>query len=388
MKLLWIFTTLFFGFIINSCDSGDERKLPSVLIESIQVEEGNTTNYLEVLLTLTNSVDYDLSVDVRTVDGTAIKGKDYTDLYEIIIFSAGEEQASFAIEIIGDNIPEDNEIFSIRLENPQNVKIDNSIATVTIINDDEHIFFIPETGYTTPDTYEGMTLVWSDEFDGPNINSNNWTFEIGTGTWGWGNNELQYYQEENASIIDGNLVIEARSQTVENSNYTSSRIITRGKQSFQYGRVDIRAVMPEGQGLWPALWMLGSNHLQVGWPTCGEIDIMEMIGGEERDNVVHGTAHWDQDGHVSYGQSTTNESGKLSEEYHVYSIIWDAQSIRWYLDDVNFNTIDITPEALSAFHDDFYFIMNVAVGGAWAGSPDNTTLFPQWMIVDYIRVFQ
>ena len=148
MKLLWIFTTLFFGFIINSCDSGDERKLPSVLIESIQVEEGNTTNYLEVLLTLTNSVDYDLSVDVRTVDGTAIKGKDYTDLYEIIIFSAGEEQASFAIEIIGDNIPEDNEIFSIRLENPQNVKIDNSIATVTIINDDEHIFFIPETGYT------------------------------------------------------------------------------------------------------------------------------------------------------------------------------------------------------------------------------------------------
>jgi len=388
MKLLWIFTTLFFGFIINSCDSGDERKLPSVLIESIQVEEGNTTNYLEVLLTLTNSVDYDLSVDVRTVDGTAIKGKDYTDLYEIIIFSAGEEQASFAIEIIGDNIPEDNEIFSIRLENPQNVKIDNSIATVTIINDDEHIFFIPETGYTTPDTYEGMALVWSDEFDGPNINSNNWTFEIGTGTWGWGNNELQYYQEENTSIIDGNLVIEARSQTVENSNYTSSRIITRGKQSFQYGRVDIRAVMPEGQGLWPALWMLGSNHLQVGWPTCGEIDIMEMIGGEERDNVVHGTAHWDQDGHVSYGQSTTNESGKLSEEYHVYSIIWDAQSIRWYLDDVNFNTIDITPEALSAFHDDFYFIMNVAVGGAWAGSPDNTTLFPQWMIVDYIRVFQ
>ena len=375
MKLLWIFTTLFFGFIINSCDSGDERKLPSVLIESIQVEEGNTTNYLEVLLTLTNSVDYDLSVDVRTVDGTAIKGKDYTDLYEIIIFSAGEEQASFAIEIIGDNIPEDNEIFSIWLENPQNVKIDNSIATVTIINDDEHIFFIPETGYTTPDTYEGMTLVWSDEFDGPNINSNNWTFEIGTGTWGWGNNELQYYQEENTSIIDGNLVIEARSQTVENSNYTSSRIITRGKQSFQYGRVDIRAVMPEGQGLWPALWMLGSNHLQVGWPTCGEIDIMEMIGGEERDNVVHGTAHWDQDGHVSYGQSTTNESGKLSEEYHVYSIIWDAQSIRWYLDDVNFNTIDITPAALSAFHDDFYFIMNVAVGGVWPGSPDNTTLF-------------
>ena len=388
MKFLRMFTILSIVFILNSCNSDDEKKLPSIFVESIQVEEGNTTNYLEVMLTLTNSVDYDLSVDVRTVDGTAIKGKDYTDLYEVIIFSAGQEQASFDIEILGDDIPEDNEIFSIRLENPLNVKIDNRTATVTLINDDEHIFSIPETGYSTPETYEGMTLVWSDEFDGPEINSNNWTFEIGTGNWGWGNNELQYYQEDNTSIIDGNLVIEARRQTLDNSIYTSSRLITRGKQSFQYGRVDIRAVMPEGQGIWPALWMLGSNHLQVGWPTWGEIDIMEMIGGEERDNVVHGTAHWNQDGHVSYGQSMTNVSGKLSEEYHVYSIIWDEQSIRWYFDDVNFNTIDITPAALSAFHDDFFFIMNVAVGGVWAGSPDNTTLFPQWMIVDYIRVFQ
>ena len=388
MKFLRMFTILSIVFILNSCNSDDEKKLPSIFIESIQVEEGNTTNYLEVMLTLTNSVDYDLSVDVRTVDGTAIKGKDYTDLYEVIIFSAGQEQALFDIEILGDDIPEDNEIFSIILENPLNVKIDNRTATVTLINDDEHIFSIPETGYSTPETYEGMTLVWSDEFDGPEINSNNWTFEIGTGNWGWGNNELQYYQGDNTSIIDGNLVVEARRQTLENSNYTSSRLITRGKQSFQYGRVDIRAVMPEGQGIWPALWMLGSNHLQVGWPTCGEIDIMEMIGGEERDNVVHGTAHWNQDGHVSYGQSMTNVSGKLSEEYHVYSIIWDEQSIRWYFDDVNFNTIDITPAALSAFHDDFFFIMNIAVGGIWAGSPDNTTLFPQWLIVDYIRVFQ
>ena len=386
MKFLRIFPILSIVFILNSCNSDDE-KFPSIFIESIQVDEGNTTNYLEVMLTLTNSADHDLSVDVRTVNGTAINEKDYTDLYEIIIFSAGQEQASFNIEILGDNIPEDNEIFSIRLENPLNVEIDNSTATITIINDDEHNFSIPETGYSTPETYEGMTLVWNDEFDGPSINSNNWTFEIGTGNWGWGNNELQNYQEDNTSIIDGNLVIEARRQSLDNSNYTSSRLITRGKQSFQYGRVDIRAVMPEGQGIWPALWMLGSNHLQVGWPTCGEIDIMEMIGGGERDNVVHGTAHWDLRGHVSYGLSMTNNSGKLSEEYHVYSIIWDEQSIRWYFDDVNFNTIDITPAALSAFHDDFYFIMNVAVGGVWAGSPDNTTLFPQWMIIDYIRVF-
>ena len=388
MKFLRTFTILSIVFVLNSCNSDDEKKLPSISIESIQIEEGNTTNYLEVMLALTNSVDYDLSVDVRTVDGTAIKGKDYTYLYEVIIFYAGQEQASFNIEILGDDIPEDNEIFSIRLENPHNVNIVNSTATIALINDDEHIFSIPEIGYSTPELYEGMTMIWSDEFDGPEINNNNWTFEIGTGNGGWGNNELQYYQEDNTSIIDGNLVIEARRQTLENSNYTSSRLITRGKQSFKYGRVDIRAVMPEGQGIWPALWMLGSNHSQVGWPTCGEIDIMEMIGGEEKDNVVHGTAHWNQGGVVSYGQSMTNESGKLSEEYHVYSIIWDEQSIRWFFDDINYNTIDITPEALSAFHDDFFFIMNIAVGGNWPGSPDNTTIFPQWMIVDYIRVFQ
>ena len=385
MKIFWILTVL---FIMNACNSDDDNIVPSVSIESIQIEEGNTINNLEIALTLSNTVDYDLSVDVRTVDGTAIKGLDYTELNEVIIFNAGEQEATFTIQIIGDNIPEYTEIFSIRLENPYNVTIDINFATVTILNDDEHVFSIPETGYSTPESYDGMELVWSDEFNASSIDNSNWTFETGTGNWGWGNNELQYYQEINTSIIDGNLVIEARKESVDNSNYTSSRIITRDKKSFKYGRVDIRAVMPEGQGIWPALWMLGSNHFQVGWPTCGEIDIMEMIGGGDgRDNVLRGTAHWNQGGHVSYGQGYTHESN-LSDEYHVYSIIWDDQNIRWYFDDINFNTMDITSEALSAFHNNFYFIMNVAVGGVWPGSPDNTTLFPQWMIVDYIRVFQ
>ena len=388
MEFLRIFTTLSIVLTFFSCNNENKDNLPSVSIASVEILEGNSNNNLEITLILTNAVDYDLSVDVRTVDGTAMKDKDYTDLYEVVIFSAGQEQSSFNIEILGDDTPEDNEIFSIILENPLNVNIDNSTATVTIINDDAHIFSIPETGYSTPETYEGMSLVWSDEFDVSTVNASNWTFEIGTGTWGWGNNELQYYQEDNTSIIDGNLVIEARRQTLESSNYTSSRLITRDKKSFRYGRVDIRAVMPEGQGIWPALWMLGSNHFQVGWPTCGEIDIMEMIGGGDgRDNVLRGTAHWNQGGHVSYGQGYTNESN-LSEEYHVYSIVWDEENIRWYFDDINFNTMDITPAELSAFHNNFYFIMNVAVGGQWPGSPDNTTLFPQWMIVDYIRVFQ
>ncbi|MFL3026674.1 MAG: family 16 glycosylhydrolase [Candidatus Neomarinimicrobiota bacterium] len=385
LRISFILTTVFSFF---SCNNDNMDSVPAVSIENIQVEEGSTNNNLEITLTLTNAVDYDLSVDARTADGTAVKGNDYTNFNEVVVFTAGQQQSSFNIEIIGDDTPEDNEIFSIRLENPVNVTIDNRIALVTILNDDEHIFSIPETGYSTPETYEGMTLVWSDEFDGSSINTSNWSFEIGTGNWGWGNNELQYYQEDNSSIINGNLVIEARKESIENSNYTSSRLITRDKKSFRYGRVDIRAVMPEGQGIWPALWMLGSNHFQVGWPTCGEIDIMEMIGGGNgRDNVLRGTAHWNQGGHVSYGQGYTNES-YLSNEYHVYSIIWDEQNIRWYFDDINYNTMDITPAQLSAFHNNFYFIMNIAVGGEWPGSPDNSTLFPQWMIIDYIRVFQ
>ena len=387
MKYLKIFTILSIIFILNSCGSDDENKLPSISIESIQVEEGNTTNNLEVMLTLTKAVDFDVSLEARTIDGTAIKGEDYTDLHEVIIFTAGQEQLSINIEILGEQVPEDNEIFSVRLEDPFNVKIATSTATITLINDDEHFFTIPENGYSTPETYEGMTLVWSDEFDGPNINSNNWTFEIGTGNGGWGNNELQYYQEANTSIIDGNLVVEARRETIGSSSYTSSRLITKDKQSFQYGRVDIRAVMPKGQGLWPALWMLGSNFSQVGWPACGEIDIMEMKGGENSDNLVYGTAHWEQGGHVFYGQTITNDSGKLSEDYHVYSLIWDEESISWFFDDINYNSVDINPDALSAFREEFFIILNIAVGGDFPGSPDNTTIFPQWMIIDYIRVF-
>ena len=145
--------------------------------------------------------------------------------------------------------------------------------------------------------------------------------------------------------------------------------------------------MPKGQGLWPALWMLGNNFSQVGWPACGEIDIMEMKGGENSDNLVYGTAHWEQGGHVFYGQTITNDSGKLSEDYHVYSLIWDEESISWFFDDVNYNSVDITPDVLSAFREEFFIILNIAVGGDFPGSPDNTTIFPQWMIIDYIRVF-
>lgn len=247
---------------------------------------------------------------------------------------------------------------------------------------------IPTIGYTTPENYNAMHLVWRDEFEGDQLNSADWKHE--TGGHGWGNNELQYYQEKNVTVRDGHLIITARQESVQGKGYTSSRIITQGKREFQYGRVDIRALLPKGQGIWPALWMLGYNIAAVDWPACGEIDIMEMIGGPGKDNTVHGTAHWDNGGsHAMYGNHRTLEGNKiLADEFHVFSVVWTPTAITWYLDDVQYNVMDTTPAALSEFQNKFYFIFNVAVGGNWPGSPDGTTTFPQQMIVDYIRVFQ
>lgn len=247
-------------------------------------------------------------------------------------------------------------------------------------------------GYFTPLEYEGYTLIWQDEFNGNSLDTEVWDFEIGDGCpnlCGWGNNELEYYRTQNTTVADSVLSITAKEESFGGRNYTSSRIITQGNKSFQYGRIDIRALLPEGQGLWPALWMLGENISSVGWPRCGEIDIMEMIGGDGRENQVHGTVHWDDGGnHANYGQSYTLPSETFTDAYHVFTIIWDESFIKWYVNDQLYNEISITDSGMSEFHQPFFFIFNVAVGGTWPGNPDATTKFPQTMKVDYVRVFQ
>jgi hypothetical protein len=248
-----------------------------------------------------------------------------------------------------------------------------------------------DLGYTTPLQYDGYELVWNDEFDGTTLNTSNWVYEIGDGCpslCGWGNNELQYYRRENAWVADGTLIIEAREENFGTRNYTSARIKTQGKQSFQYGRIDIRALLPVGQGIWPALWMLGNDITSVGWPRCGEIDIMEMIGGNGRENQVHGTLHWHNNGHVSAGNSRRLTQGTFADEYHVFTLTWDETNIRWFVNDSQFGIINITPDHMTEFHQQFFFIFNVAVGGIWPGNPDATTVFNQQMKVDYVRVFQ
>lgn len=251
---------------------------------------------------------------------------------------------------------------------------------------------IPSKGFTSPSTYPGMELIWADEFEGTSLDEKNWNYELGDGcpgNCGWGNNELQYYKKENTSVRDGYLFIEAKKESSGGKLYTSSRLTTQNKITQKFGRIDIRAVLPKGKGIWPALWMLGKNIDEVGWPRCGEIDIMEMIGGPQDDDTIYGTVHWDNAGsHAEYGGKVELLSTTFNDQFHVFSIIWDEKFITWYLDNKEYHKIDITPSGLNEFQKDFFFIFNVAVGGNWPGNPDATLVFPQKMIVDYVRVFR
>jgi len=259
------------------------------------------------------------------------------------------------------------------------------------------------TGYTTPTSYSGYSLLWSDEFSGSTLNTTEWNYDIGTGDNGWGNDEEQYYRRENASLQEGLLIIEAKEENFGNRSYTSSRIKTQGKFNFKYGRVDIRAAMPKGKGMWPALWMLGENITSIGWPYSGEIDIMEMVGGSGLENRTVGTAHWNSGGTyqadgvtkqpyapASFGDTKTLSGGEtLANAFHVFSLVWTSSRLTWYIDDVQYHTMAINSGAeLSAFQKEFFLIFNVAVGGRWPGSPNSNTTFPQRMLVDYVRVFQ
>ncbi|MBN2000697.1 family 16 glycosylhydrolase [candidate division KSB1 bacterium] len=246
------------------------------------------------------------------------------------------------------------------------------------------VFFIKPSVYS-----QNWALVWSDEFNDETINPAIWTRQ--TGGHGWGNNELQYYtdRDDNAFLQEGMLIIKAMKENYQGNNYTSARLTSRNKKSFRYGKIEARIKLPYGQGIWPAFWMMGVNYGSVGWPKCGEIDIMEMIGGDNRENIVHGTVHWDHDGnYASYGKSFKLNSGTFAQDFHIFYIIWENNKIEWYVDDVRYNVIDITPDALSEFHQEFFIQLNLAVGGRWPGNPDGSTEFPQKLTIDYVRVYQ
>jgi beta-glucanase (GH16 family) len=244
----------------------------------------------------------------------------------------------------------------------------------------------------------GWTLIWSDEFEGRNgsgVDQQKWTMQTGGG--GWGNNELEYYTDrlQNAYLENGALVIKAIRETYTGPdgvirNYTSSRLKTQGKFVQAYGRFEARIKIPYGQGFWPAIWMLGSDISQVGWPQCGEIDIMENIGREP--STIHGTIHGPAYSRPGIGAPYTLSNGeRFADAYHVYAIEWEPKAIRWYVDATLYKTVtpdNLPPGATWVFNHPFFVLLNLAVGGSWPGSPDASSVFPQFMLVDYVRVYQ
>ncbi len=250
------------------------------------------------------------------------------------------------------------------------------------------------TSCNSDETQEVTTLtnrVFVDNFDVDGApNSAIWTYETGTGQNGWGNNELQYYTDrpENIVVEDGMLKITAIQEQFEGSGYTSARITTKGLYSKKYGRFEARIKLPWGQGIWPAFWLLGDNIDTVGWPQCGEIDIMEFRGDEP--TIVHGSLHGPgYSGGNPITKSYELQNDRFDTDFHIFGIEWGEGYINFYVDDVLYNQItpaDVTGEWV--YDHEFFIIMNLAVGGSFAGSPNANTVFPQTMLVDYVRVYQ
>jgi beta-glucanase (GH16 family) len=246
-------------------------------------------------------------------------------------------------------------------------------------------------GVTAPD---GWKLSWNDEFDGASgekPDSTKWGYDLGGD--GWGNDELEYYTDrpENAATDgQGHLLITLKSETYMNRSYTSARLLTLGKFSQTYGRFEARIQVPTGQGVWPAFWMLGADIKTNTWPGCGEIDIMEVAGGKPR--VNHGSLHGPgYSGGSPLTGTYTLASGALSDEFHLYAVEWETNVVRFYVDESLYETrknTDVPAGGTWVYDHPFFFILNVAVGGSFGGVPDATTLLPQTMTVDYVRVYQ
>lgn len=248
------------------------------------------------------------------------------------------------------------------------------------------------------------TLAWSDEFSGPagaSPDATKWVLEVGNGSNGWGNRERQYYTSttKNASTDGaGNLVITAYKETPGRKyrcwygecQYTSARLKTQGRFEQAYGRFEARVRVPFGQGIWPAFWMLGNNIQGAGWPACGEIDIMEYIGREPFN--VYGTIHGPgYSGAGGIGAPYTLPAERFTDDFHVFAVEWEPSRIRWYVDGRLYQTrtpADLPAGSAWVFDHPFFVLLNLAVGGKWPGDPDATSVFPQKMFVDYVRVYR
>jgi len=363
--------------------------LPSLTISDRQVLE--STPSLSVRLVLDQTTDTPIEVAYEVVGETAQPGLDFVGTSSTVTIEANNDASTIIIELLDDEIKEVDETIMIRVLSADGADIVTEEARIRVLDNDNAV--LTEEGYNTAEEQFGYSMAWQDEFNGSILDEASFNFELGDGCpnlCGWGNNELQLYTDEPSNVIleNGSLVIRATRET--SRDFRSGRITTKDKRSFKYGRIDVRAKITRGQGMWPAIWMLGQNIDDVGWPASGEIDIMENVGHLAA--TSHGTAHWGPRGrgYSTFDGSSLTIDEDFAERFHVFSLVWEEDLIEWYIDETKFFTLTPANTRGEAwrFNEEFFFIFNVAVGGNWPGNPDSTTEFPQQMDVDYIRVFQ
>ncbi|MEO7265664.1 MAG: family 16 glycosylhydrolase [Ferruginibacter sp.] len=392
---------IFFSFLAalmgNCSKGGSAGSQPPVTsnikisINDVYLPEGNVNGPFAFLVSLDKPSTQTITVNYSTVEGFAKAGEDFTAASQTITFLPNETQKTVNINVIGDDIREGTDDFRVVLSSPVNAIIYKGTGIGNILNDDTKIPFT-NAGYDAPTSYPGYTLAWADEFNGTALNTIDWAFENGDGcpgNCGWGNSELEYYQLANTVFQDGKMIIEARPENVGGKTYTSSKMITRGKKVFKFGRIDFRAKLPKGKGIWPAFWMMPQDNVFGGWPKSGEIDIMENIGHEP--SRTYGTLHFGPGpGSIQLGRNYNLPSGIFNDQFHVFSLEWQQNSIKWFVDGNLYSTYTIADFGANnyPFNENFYLIINLAVGGNWPGNPDTATYFPQWLIVDYVRVYQ
>ena len=333
-----LFFFLSFLILFASCGDSDAEieimeDMPILNIGDAQaVESDGAIMRFRVTISETSSSPVEFNYEVS--GSTAEPNVDYSIPGTSATIEANRTSVEVLVSIIDDQKKEVEEELQIKILNVSGAELGIAEATGLIIDDDQSVYV--EDGYMTDEEHYGYTIAWQDEFSIEAIDESSYNFEIGDGCpnlCGWGNNELQTYTDDpsNIYIKDGSLIIKAIATS--QSSYSSSRITTKDKHEFRYGRIDIRAKITKGQGIWPAIWMLGHNIDDVGWPACGEIDIMENVGHETQ--KVHGTAHWGPQGRgFSTFQGTAYAiADDYADRFHVFSLVWEANKVDWYVDE-------------------------------------------------------
>jgi len=394
-----IFLSVILAILYCSCSKSKTPVTPVVpvtilptlsILDISHTRDNKIATPFRFFISVSSASDKDIKVNYATSDSTAKSGIDYTAVSGTLTIPANQTIGYVDVSVVGDSLRQPDLAFYLTISNPVNATIKGSAKAIATVTTNGTYYPSDSEGYFSPLSYTGYTLAWSDEFNEATINTDVWNYDIGGS--GWGNHELEYYTNSpnNSYLSNGKLVIEARQETIGTNNYTSARMNTSGKKSFQYGRIDMRAKIPVSHGMWPALWMLGSNIGTSPWPACGETDIMELVGSSP--NRVVGSIHWAQ---ADGSSGTVNNayflnSGDFSLQFHVFSLVWQMNYVQIIVDGIPYMTATNSSVTSGTwpFNAPFFFIFNVAVGGDWPGSPDATTIFPQRMYVDYVRVFQ